>query len=571
MNHTLATTRILEAERSVLGAILIDNDGFVVATSILGPDDFFRHAHGLIFKQMIDMAELGQPIDLRLLTSALERSGQLDKVDGPAYIASLVDGVPRSTNVEYYAQTVLRHSQERHALQILHRATAAVGTDEDLGDLLDRTKVALDDIGVGAGLGRSHEQRVRSEMEKESARREARRRLDAATRIDPPPFRNLADVLAVPIPPVQYAVQDLLPLGARGMLIAPAKVGKTTLEANYIQSRADGTPFLGRFQVRQARRIALLDTEMSGQLFNWFQDLDLRNRDRVEVMQLRGRNSSFNLTDPDVLAWWRDHLIAMGISTLILDNLRPVLDALGLKEDKDAGVFLERFDALLLAAGIEDALVVHHAGHGSERARGDSRLKDWPDVTWTLTRTGDDTTDGTRFFSAYGRDVDLPKTRLTMAPDRRLVVDLAPTGPRSEDGGFSTVRQIVLDALADKTMCKNDLEKASMARGLARKQARLAFDALVTAGDLTESKASHGAKNYTRNVNLASSPHLAATSPARLAPEPRQFATSPGAYISPPAARTAANLGDVSTVGDAPTAAKSALKAGGNRDVRILS
>src|SRR5215510_9498358 len=89
----------LEAERSVLGAILIDNETFNVAAAIIDSKSFFRDAHRRIFERMSELSERSQPSDLVTLKEELERAGDLEEVGGPAYIASLVDGVPRSTNV----------------------------------------------------------------------------------------------------------------------------------------------------------------------------------------------------------------------------------------------------------------------------------------------------------------------------------------------------------------------------------------------------------------------------------------------------------------------------------------
>jgi hypothetical protein len=83
---------------------------------------------------------------------------------------------------------------------------------------------------------------------------------------------------------------------------------------------------------------------------------------------------------------------------------RSVLD-----EHRDAGRFLVALDALLTEAGIPDALVVHHMGHVNERARGDSRMRDWPDVEWRLVRQ-DENPASARFLSAYGCDVDVPES-----------------------------------------------------------------------------------------------------------------------------------------------------------------
>src|SRR4029079_13975795 len=98
----------LEAERSVLGAILIDNDAMNVAAAIIDAKAFFRDAHRRILDRMLDLSESSapmsaladrsQPIDLVTLKEELERAGDLEELGGPAYMASLVDGVPRSTN-----------------------------------------------------------------------------------------------------------------------------------------------------------------------------------------------------------------------------------------------------------------------------------------------------------------------------------------------------------------------------------------------------------------------------------------------------------------------------------------
>lgn len=134
----------LEAERSVLGAILIDNDTFNIAAAVIDSRAFFRDAHRRIFERMIDLAERNQPIDLVTLKETLERSGELEEVGGPAYIASLVDGVPRSTNVEYYAQIVKEKATLRalifSANKILSNAYEA---DQEADLILDDAESAI--------------------------------------------------------------------------------------------------------------------------------------------------------------------------------------------------------------------------------------------------------------------------------------------------------------------------------------------------------------------------------------------------------------------------------------------
>ena len=89
----------LEAERAVLGAILLDAEAIHQAVEFIKDTDFFRDAHRRIFAKMLDLAERGQAIDFITIKDELGRTGDLDQVGGPAYIASLVDGLPRGVNV----------------------------------------------------------------------------------------------------------------------------------------------------------------------------------------------------------------------------------------------------------------------------------------------------------------------------------------------------------------------------------------------------------------------------------------------------------------------------------------
>jgi replicative DNA helicase len=134
----------LEAERSVLGAILIDNHTFNLAAAVMTSQAFFRDAHRRIFERMTELSERNQPIDLVTLKEALERSGDLEEVGGPAYVASLVDGVPRSTNVEYYAQIVKEKATLRalifSANKILSNAYEA---DQEADLILDDAESAI--------------------------------------------------------------------------------------------------------------------------------------------------------------------------------------------------------------------------------------------------------------------------------------------------------------------------------------------------------------------------------------------------------------------------------------------
>src|SRR2546428_10477156 len=134
----------LEAERSVLGAILLHNDAFNLAAELIDSSDFFRDAHRRIFDKMVRLAERSAPIDLVTVKEELGRSGELDEVVGPAYIAALVDGVPRSTNVEHYARIIKEKATLRQLIFSANKIVAtAYEADEEAEVILDQAEHAI--------------------------------------------------------------------------------------------------------------------------------------------------------------------------------------------------------------------------------------------------------------------------------------------------------------------------------------------------------------------------------------------------------------------------------------------
>jgi hypothetical protein len=253
--------------------------------------------------------------------------------------------------------------------------------------------------------------------------REARRRLDAEERprLDLPPVKSLPALLDEPDEDTPWLIDKVMQADTRVMLAAQFKSGKTTIVENLVRALADQSPFLGAFEVKHApSAIVLIDDELSERMLRrWLREQGVGNTAAVaDVVSLRGRVGSLNLLDEHIRAEWAARLRELRCDFLILDCLRPILDALGLDENRDAGKFLTAFDAMLADAGITSAVMVDHMGHSGERNRGDSRKLDWPDATWKLVRE-DEQPDSARFFSAYGRDVDVFEGRLAYEPATR--------------------------------------------------------------------------------------------------------------------------------------------------------
>jgi replicative DNA helicase len=134
----------LEAERSVLGAILVHNDAFNLAAQVIDSRDFYRDAHRRIFDRMVALNERHDAIDFVTLKEELARAGELDEVGGPAYVASLADGVPRATNVEYYARIVKEKSTLRNLIYAANKiVTNAYEADQESDLILDEAESAI--------------------------------------------------------------------------------------------------------------------------------------------------------------------------------------------------------------------------------------------------------------------------------------------------------------------------------------------------------------------------------------------------------------------------------------------
>lgn len=130
----------LEAERSVLGAILMHADE--AWTSVAGElvaEDFFRDAHQCIFRTMHRLAAKQSAIDALTVRESLTASNEIERIGGPAFLYGLADGIPRSTNVEHYARIVKEKAQLRLLIAVATRLQAeAYEASEDASTVIDR-------------------------------------------------------------------------------------------------------------------------------------------------------------------------------------------------------------------------------------------------------------------------------------------------------------------------------------------------------------------------------------------------------------------------------------------------
>lgn len=415
----------IAAERAALGAMILSPRAAAEVAELVARDDFHDPRHQVVYGRITSMRSAGTPVDAETLRIELEKTGEFSAALHPVYLHDLMEACPTATNAAVYARTVAEVAGRRRILDALLRAQQrAWSQTADLAEIVSATVEELSIEGRLADLGRQD---------------------------DEPALVLLDEFLATEDEPVRYRVDGLWPIGGRVVLAAQFKAGKTTLRDNLVRALADKERFLDRFEVDPPDgRVVIIDNELDARMLRrWLRDQGIVNTDRVAVLPLRGKVGSFDLLDSATRARWATKLRQVDARVIVFDCLRPVLDALGLDESKEAGRFLVSFDALLDEAGASEAVLVHHMGHQGERSRGDSRLVDWPDVTWRLVRErgedGEVQPDARRYFSAYGRDVDVPEGLLTFDRDRRRLVLAG--GTRRETAADAVIPDI-LDYLA---------------------------------------------------------------------------------------------------------------------------
>ncbi|MBI2012579.1 replicative DNA helicase, partial [Candidatus Curtissbacteria bacterium] len=134
----------LEAEKSIIGAILIDRDSIVSVAQILKPEHFYKEAHSDIYRAMFSLFEKREPIDLVTLTAELKRKGVFDKVGGAAYLAELASAVPTSAHIVQYAQIVRDHYVKRQLITTSARISqTAFEETADVRTILDDVEQAV--------------------------------------------------------------------------------------------------------------------------------------------------------------------------------------------------------------------------------------------------------------------------------------------------------------------------------------------------------------------------------------------------------------------------------------------
>ena len=341
-----------DAERAVLGGILLDNEYLSVARAVLQPSDFFLTPHSRIFQRMMLMADSGLPIDLVTLEEELKRTGELEKAGGAGFVAQLVDGVPRVANVAHHAQIVKDRALLRNlahlAESILKRATE---TGAVPNGLLAFAKKSLATLRSQDGFHRSS--RIRN-------------------------WDEVPSLAELPNDPVEYLVDPLIPLGSMTDFFGEASHYKTWPALDIGKAVQKGSPFAGNPTI--AREVLYLDFENPASVI----------LDRCQHLGINGIPMKYwgmfspedppKVGDARLLAFARERK-----PLIIVDSLVRFHNA---DENKAAEMSrVMRFLRQLVSAGAT-VLLLHHRGKNEGPYRGSSDILAGADVAYKIKRQG---------------------------------------------------------------------------------------------------------------------------------------------------------------------------------------
>src|SRR5437867_13066245 len=139
----------IDAEKSVLGAILVNNENYYRVLEILRPEDFYLEAHRAIYRKMVELIERSRAIDLITIQEELVRASQLESAGGITYLAGLLDGIPHLVNIDHYIEIIREKSLLRQMANCTNKIMAECFDQAEPAEaILARAAQALFDLSA---------------------------------------------------------------------------------------------------------------------------------------------------------------------------------------------------------------------------------------------------------------------------------------------------------------------------------------------------------------------------------------------------------------------------------------
>lgn len=230
----------IEAEESVLGALMIDKNAIIRVADLLRDGDFYKPVHNILYRAILGLYEKTQPIDILTVTNSLKEQGALETVGGASYITNLIDKVPSASHIEHYAKLVKEKKILRDLISTSSQITEdAFATQTDVEQLLGDIESKILSISQHSISQKFFP--VRDELKAAFERIEKLHNGEGGMRGVPSGFRQLDNILS------GFQRSDLVIIGAR------PSVGKTSLVLDIARHAA----------IREARHVGIFSLEMS--------------------------------------------------------------------------------------------------------------------------------------------------------------------------------------------------------------------------------------------------------------------------------------------------------------------
>jgi replicative DNA helicase len=232
------TPQDLEAEVSVLGAIMLDKDAIVKVIDIIQPEDFYKQANREIYEVLTELFGKSQPIDILTVTSRLKEKGVMETVGGSSYLSDIISEVPSSAHIEKYATIVKEKRVRRDLIRASGEIHENVFKEDDFEGLLDSVEKRIFSISQ-----LSHQQKfvhIKDYISAANERMDHIHRGDGELRGVPTGFKSIDNILS------GLQKSDLILLGAR------PSVGKTTLALDIARLAAHSGKAVGIFSIEMS-------------------------------------------------------------------------------------------------------------------------------------------------------------------------------------------------------------------------------------------------------------------------------------------------------------------------------
>jgi hypothetical protein len=430
----------LEAERSVLGSILLDPNAFHRANEILDASDFFLDWHRRIFARMEAMAAANISIDLLTMHEELERAGELEAAGGAAYLSSLVDGVPRVSNVEAYCHIVREKAQRRRMVKAAYRL--AEGSQ-------DGTSLAE--------LARIVEEIVPALYEKRREQKQI--------------FVTAAEIAAESGPEVKWVAKPWIAKGTITELDGKVKLaGKTTFKTHLVRAVLDGETFMGEPTTKSP--VVFLTEQPKASFRVALRRADLLGREDLIVLY---RSRVIGLTWDAICRLAVEECKRRSAGLLVVDTLSQFAGLEG-DEENNAG------DALAAMAPLQAAtdeglgvLVGRHerksGGLVGESGRGSSAFGGVADIILSLRRLGAKSRRTVRVIEAEGRFDETPDELVIELQDDGYVA-LGKSADLAQQEAENAIRAALPDSEDEALKLRDLIEETKVARGTAQRVLR---------------------------------------------------------------------------------------------------